>query len=330
MAGNMSAPDERVGEALFAAQHLTRDDDSAFGAASPARSWRLPPSAGTHKQVAEQLSRIGIDTDAFERERAAGRAESERRLTRAKEDAVSQSGGRAESLRHLLDDSAAAFDDLVATTGDATTQYRTLDSPVQIWATDGIDLESTSIQPYNSQAKARMEASYYTSFFDAYLAGEEQLLHFQYLWGNPRQDAFAVLTVNAILALNGFGSAHSEGGITGGGSAMLDLEPTLDLIQTWTQPISSVPPQPGQSYRAARISANSTGFFSDDQTTYAVVFRGVQVSYEQAIVPPGQYLIIDVALRFYSETIDGKVNADFATGLFNVLSPFVQLAIVFA
>jgi hypothetical protein len=232
-------------------------------------------------------------------------------------------------VRHLLDDVVASFDDLVATTGDAPTQYQTLDSPVQIWATDGIDVESTTIQPYNSQAKVRMEASYYTSFFDAYLAGEEQLLHFQYLWGNPRQDASAVLNVNAIVALNGFCSAHSDGGITGGGTARLDLEPTLDLIQTWTQPISSVPPQPGQSYRVATISADSSGFFSDDQDTPAVIFRGTSVGYEQAVVPRGQYLIIDVALRLYSETIDGKVDADFATGLFNVISPFVSLAISF-
>lgn len=60
-----------------------------------------------------------------------------------------------------------------------------------------------------------------------------------------------------------------------------------------------------------------------------MIFRGTSVGYDQAIVPAGQYLIIDVALRLYSETIDGKVDADFATGLFYVQSPFVQLTISF-
>lgn len=328
MAAEMDKLDRRVREALSATKQRKRDEEP-FVAGSPAKVWRSPPSAGVSKLLAEQLGRIGIDAEALKRERAAGRAESERQLTTLKEDAVANSGGRAESVGHVLDDFAVSFDDLVVSPGEATTQYQTLDSPLQIWADDGIDLESSSIQPYHSQAKVRMEASYYTSFFGAYLAGEERLLHFQYLWGNPRQDASAVLSVNAVLALNGFCWAQSEGGITGGGSALLDLEPTVDLVQTWTQPISSVPPQPAQSYRVARIDADSSGLFSDDQTTYAVVYRGVAVGCEQVIVPPGQYLIIDVALRFYSSTIDGKVNADFATGLFSVLSPYVALVIVF-
>ena len=329
MAGTVSALDRRVREALSAAQHLKRDDDSAFVAGSRADVPRLPEGRRMRQQVVEQLRTMGVDTDGLEREMGAARARGQHRLTKDREAAVSQSGARAESLRHLLDDVIAGFDGLVATTGDAPTQYQTLDSPLQIWATDGITVESTTIQPYNSQAKMRMEASYYTSFFDAYLAGEEQFLHFQYLWGNPRQDASAVLNVNAIVALNGFCSAHSDGGIAGGGVARLDLEPTLDLIQTWTQPISSAAPQPGQSYRVARISAESSGLFSDDDDTSAVIFRGTSVGYDQAVVPAGQYLIIDVALRLYSETIDGKVDADFATGLFYVLSPFVQLAIAF-
>ncbi|RDH77767.1 hypothetical protein DVS77_15520 [Mycolicibacterium moriokaense] len=325
----MSTRDDRVQKSLVAAQHLKRDDDTAFGAANPARGRRVLPGKRVKEQVEEQLRCAGIATEALERELAAERAESERRLAELREEAVSQSGSRAESLRHLLDGAIAAVDGLVATTGDSATQYQTLDSPVQIWATDGIDVVSTSIEPYKSQAKVRMEASYYTSFFGAYLAGEEQLLHFQYLWGNPRQDASAVVDVNAIVALNGFCSAHSDGGITGGGTARLDLEPTVDLIQTWTQPLSSAPPQPGQSYRVASISADSSGLFSSDHDTSAVVFRGTAVGYQQEIVPAGAYLIIDVALRFYSETIDGKVTADFTTGLFNVQSPFVSLAIAF-
>lgn len=330
MAVTMSMLDERVRDSLVAARRMKRDDDAVFAAGNPARGRAVSEPTQMRQQVEEQLRRIGIDAEALERRRITGRAESRRRLATLKEDAVARSGPRAESLRHLIDDAVAALDGLVATTGDTATQYLTLDSPVQIWATDGIDLESTAIEPYRSQAKLRMEASYYTSFFDAYVAGEEQLVHFQYLWGNPRQDASAVVNVNAVVALNGVCSAHSDGGIAGGGIARLTLEPTLDLIQTWTQPISSAAPQPGQSYRVATVAADSTGLFSDDHDTFAVVFRGTSVGYDQAVVPPGQYLIIDVALRLYSETIDGKVTADFTTGLFNVSSPFVSLAIGFA
>lgn len=54
-------------------------------------------------------------------------------------------------------------------------------------------------------------------------------------------------TVNAFLILNGFSSAHSQGGWFLGGKAELTLDPTLDLVQTWTQPIS--PPRPGVARR---------------------------------------------------------------------------------
>jgi hypothetical protein len=318
----------RVREALVAARDMAGAADARRAAGVTSRGRRLPQSTRARALVAEHLARIGLDAAAVERELAAERAESHSRLEELKAAAVAQSAAQAASLRHLVDTERAALDGLVATTGLATTQYLALDSPVEIWATDGVDLESSIIQPYNSRAKARLDAHLYHGWQGAYLLGDQESLHFYYLWGNPRDDAYAVLTVNALLTLNGFCSAHSRGGLFLGGIAKLNLDPTLDLVQTWTQPISSAPPQGGQSQHALDITADSTGFDTDDQTTYAVEFRGFLVSYEQAIVPPGQYLIIDVALSLYSEVDNGEVSADFATGEFYVLSPFVQLAIL--
>jgi hypothetical protein len=133
--------------------------------------------------------------------------------------------------------------------------------------------------------------------------------------------------LNGLLSLNGFCSAHSRGGWFFGGKGELTLDPTLDLVQTWTQPISSAPPQSGESQNALDLLADSTGFHTDDQTTYDVVFRGFLLGYQQEIVPPGQYLIIDVALRLGSYVENGEVSADFATGEFYVMSPLVQLVI---
>ncbi|MCW2690323.1 MAG: hypothetical protein JWR37_5213 [Mycobacterium sp.] len=321
---------QRVREALIAARDMTRAADARSLAGGTATVQRLPQSTRVRALVAERLARIGLDAAAVERELAAERAEGHRRLGELKADAVAQSASRAASLSRVVNNEVTVLDGLEATTGPGTTQYQTLDSPVEIWATDGMNLESSTIAPYNSLAKARYDGRFYHEGTGAWLetVGQE-LLHFYYLWGNPRQDAYAVLTVSAILALNGFCSAHSRGGLIEGGDARLQLDPTLDLVRTWTQPISSAPPQVGQSWHALDITADSTGVFTDDQTTYAVEFRGFQLSYEQAIVPPGQYLIIDVALSLTSNFLDGEVSADFATGLFYVLSPFVQLAIMF-
>lgn len=319
----------RVREALSAARDLSRSADARGGAAGVSRGQRLPQGARARALAAEQLARIGFDAAAVERELAAERAQSRHRLEQLKADAVAQSGVRSGSLRHLVDAQRAALGGLIGI-GSPTTQYVALDSPVEIWATDGVNLESTTIEPYNSRAQLRLDASLYEGLTGAYLISwDYQRLHFYYLWQNTREDVSAVLTVNGFLILNGFCSAHSRGGWFFGGQGELTLDPTLDLVQTWTQPISSAPPQSGESQNALDLLADSTGFHTDDQTTYDVVFRGFLLGYQQEIVPPGQYLIVDVALRLGSLVDNGEVSADFATGEFSVTSPLVQLSVLY-
>jgi hypothetical protein len=317
----------RIREALTAARDLSRAADARGGAGSFSTGRRLPQSKQARALAAEQLVRMGFDATAMERELAAERAESHRRLEELKADAVAQSGVRADSLGRMVDAQRAALGGVVGI-GPPTTQYLALDSPVEIWATDGMNLESTTIEPYKSRAQLRLDTSLYESLNGAYLIEwNYELVHFYYLWGNTQENASAVVTVNGILSLNGFCSAHSRGGWFFGGKAEQTLDPTLDLVQTWTQPISSAPPQSGESQNALDLLADSTGFHTDDQTTYDVVFRGFVLGYQQEIVPPGQYLIIDVALRLGSWVENGEVSADFATGEFYVMSPLVQLVI---
>jgi hypothetical protein len=320
----------RIRQALAAARDPSRVEGARGSAGSFLTGRRLPQSKHARALAAEQLVRIGFDTRAVERELAAERAQSHRRLEQLKADAVAQSGVRADSLRRVVDARRAALGGVVGI-GPPPTQYLTLDSPVEIWATDGVNLESTTIEPYKSRAQFRLDASLYIdeSSPGAHLFEMNyQLIHFYYLWGNTQENAStAIVTVNAILSLNGFCSAHSRGGWFFGGKGELRLDPTLDLVQTWTQPISSAPPQSGETQNALDLLADSTGFFTDDQTTYDVVFRGFLLGYQQEIVPPGQYLIIDVALRLGSFADNAEVSADFATGEFYVMSPLVELVV---
>jgi hypothetical protein len=313
----------RISEVVAAAKNFSRTAEARGASVST-----LPQSTRASAVAAEHLARIGLDDATMERELAAERAENHRRLEELKADAVAQSAARAESLRRLVGDQLARLDRLVATTGTATTQYLGLNTPIEIWTTDGLNLESSTIQPNNSRAKIHFDASFYHGLNGAYLTEMQYVwLHFYYLWGNPRQDADAVVTVNAVMILNGSCSAHSQGGLVKSGRAALTLDPTLDLVQPWTQPISSAPPQAGETQNALNLIADSTGNFTSDQTTHAAVFRGFILTYDQAIVPPGQYLIIDVALKLGWATNNGEVHADFATNEFDVMCPFVTLAI---
>ncbi len=318
----------QVRKLLLAARDLSRAADAPQRASDSTRGRRLPQSTQVRALAAEKLAQMGFDNATVERALAAERAESHRHLEKLKADAVAQSPARALSLQRLVDARRAALEG-VAGFWPPATQYLAIDSPVEIWATDGVNLESTTIEPYKSRAQFRLDASLYEHIPGAYLIGwEYEFVHFYFLWKNP-ESVSAVVAVNPYLILNGFCSAHSQGGWFFGGKGELTLDPTLDLVQTWTQPLSSAAPQSGETWNALDLIADSTGFHTDDQTAYDVLFRGFLLGYEQEIVPPAQYLIIDVALRLGSYVENAEVSADFATGEFYVMSPLVDLTIVY-
>jgi hypothetical protein len=313
---------DRIREALIAARELASVGAARQAAAGTASGRVLPQGLRVRALLAEHLARIGPDAAAVERELAAGRAEVARRLEDRKTEAVRQSASRADALRGIV---AAQRDALEAVAASGPVEYHAIDSPVEIWATDGVDLASATVEPFNSRAKVRLDVQLYHGWHYAVLQGPPEFLHFSFLWHNPR-DTYSVVNVSGWMALNGFCSAHSRGGTVLGGYSRLRLDPALDLVQTWTQPISSAPAHAGQTQHALDLSADSRGVFTDDQTTFAVEFRGYLLDYQQAIVPPGQYLIIDVALTFTPEADNGEVHADFATGEFDILCPLVEVA----
>src|SRR5262249_46427056 len=222
---NMTKLDSRIHRALVAARDLSRAADAPHGASYSTKGRQLPQSIRVRSQAAERFARMGFDKATVERELAAERAQSHRRLEELKADAVAQSPARAHSLQRLVDDRRAALEGIVAI--GPRTQYLALDSPVEIWATDGVNVESTTTEPYKSRAQIRLDASLYEDWQGAYLIGwNYEFVHFYFLWRNE-ESVSAAVDVNAFLILNGFCSAHSQGGWFFGGKGELTLDPTL-------------------------------------------------------------------------------------------------------
>ncbi|MDJ0357458.1 hypothetical protein [Paenarthrobacter sp. PH39-S1] len=84
---------------------------------------------------------------------------------------------------------------------------------------------------------------------------------------------------------------------------------------------------PGTTATPISSANGSTAAPASDRLTWARPNRG-STCYEQAIVPPGQYLIIAVALAVSYSYIDGTVSTDFASAAFDALCPFVQVVIL--
>lgn len=109
----MTKLNSRLREALIAARDLSGAADAPHGAGDSTRGRKLPQSTRVRALVAEQLVRMGFDATAIERELAAERAKSHRRLEELKAEAVAQSGVRADSLRGMVDAQRAALGGVV-------------------------------------------------------------------------------------------------------------------------------------------------------------------------------------------------------------------------
>lgn len=325
-----SGQSAQIRAAIAAARELAAVRDTRRDAAGFASGRTFPPASTPARALAADfLARAGIDTDKLERDMATAREENRRRLDEAKAEAMNQAAAQAERLNAVVKDRQAALEAL-AVPGPATAiQYTALNSPVEIWTTDQLQLASSSIIPWNSRAKVSYDGKLYGNGWHYAIleaAGTEEL-HFYFLWQNPG-DRSAIVTVDAFLVLNGYCTVHSRGGVSDGGEAQLSVDAAVDLIQTWTVPISSPVSQPGQTQRALDLAVDSHGWFSDDHTKTAFVYRGFDLRYEQAIVPPGQYLIIDASVAFSYAFINGEVDADFASAAFDISCPFVQVSVL--
>ena len=289
----------------------------------------LPASTSPMAEAAAAfLDRSGVDRHQLERDLAGLRKENSRRLAQAKAEAMEHSAAHAKRLATVMQERRAALEAIIAASPPSGIQYVALDSPVEIWTTDALEMTSSSIQPWNSWAKVDYKGQLYGGFPSALLAADgTETLHFYFLWQNTRA-GYAVITVDAFLVLNGYCSVHSGGGIIDGGEAVLSLDAQQDLLQTWTGPISSPVAQSGQTQRALDLAVDSRGWLTDGQTATAIVYRGYDLRYEQAVVPPGQYLIIDAAVAFGYGYLDGEVDADFASAAFQISCPFVQVAVL--
>ena len=314
-----------VQDALAAARRLAQS--KAAGSPRVNSGTLLPPSASAGGVVARQLAGIGFDIAAVEAAVAADRAQDSRRLTQARAAAVEQSEARAAEMRVIVDGwKAPPPIGLKPIFPQTSTVY--LDGPEEIGATDGIDLQTSTIAPYDSRVQARWD---FTNEFDGIYTdmGDEQSIHFSYFWTNPSGDAYAGVSIMAPVVLDGFCEVHSRGGFFApAGSASLVSVPTLNIVQGWTQPVSYAPSQANQSWPLPELSVASSGYLhSSDETKTAAEAGVYPLSYSQVFVPPSEFIVVDVAMQFTAQTFNGRIAADFASGGYQVLSPYVQLTI---
>jgi hypothetical protein len=76
------------------------------------------------------------------------------------------------------------------------------------------------------------------------------------------------------------------------------------------------------------LSTNTGGWGSVGAIESQKVFDGYFLQLSEAIVPPGEMVLIEFALAMNYFSSDGNVEIDFSSGDFNILSPFASVTIL--
>jgi hypothetical protein len=170
------------------------------GAASPAEV--AADQRAAWKLIEYWATKNGLEDDKFEAIRARSQAELQRIANERKAAAVAQSAAVMQSFIHAVEGKRKSFDTLIAAAPPVKPAFVTLDSPYQIWATQGIGMPVSNIVPWNSFAKVTLDSGK--------TQGYEEV-GFDFAWENP-SDRYAVINVDGYLVFSGVIEATQSGG----------------------------------------------------------------------------------------------------------------------
>jgi hypothetical protein len=189
-----------------------------------------------------------------------------------------------------------------------------LESPILIWPSAGLVLDSSSIEPWNSTAKFRVQSS------DSY---GSPALSFWYIWVN-RGEKFVLINVAGMLVVNGFCLVGSDGGtLPGFRVSAVEIDANLALLDGTSTAAQTSPIQP-----VVFLSTDTSGWFASSAIDWQIVFDGTILRFNELIVPPGEVALIEVVLTVNYVSADGHVDVDFSSGEFNVMSPFAAVTVL--
>jgi hypothetical protein len=322
----------QIKAALIAAKNLAASEDALREPAAllrPSLAQRSPILRANERTAERLLTSVldksGFDFAKFEEIQAHNRAECRRILEAQQAQAVKRSAEAKATFRSAVDNRRKIIEQLVASTntaGNVQISQVVLNEPFMIGPTGpAIDLsfDESHIEPWNSWAKFTIDST-------GSLGGD--VVNFFFSWENS-SDQYVVIDVDSWLMLNGSCKLDIPGHLFDYELASMEILLNLSLQEWWNQPPTTPPFEELQSYELLKNFALEKpvfgGFISPQSRA---VFRTVDLRYNFELVPPGGTVIIAVGPSITWENDGGGgIEADFDTGDFEVMCPFVQLHI---
>jgi hypothetical protein len=208
---------------------------------------------------------------------------------------------------------------LISQDGQSSERFL-LGKPFLIWPTPGLEMDDAQYIQNNSFAKVQVSTS--GSRYDA--------LRFYYLWDNPR-NAYSVIDIDGFIIFNGLIKVGAGGGVFPGDRwSRVTIDGVLEVYEWWTQPPTSIYPQPDQVVEAANPHFESEGWSETGGILPFPVFRGYDLRCSQFVVPPLATAVLAVTAKINSTNGSDSSNSvvDFSSGSFQIGSPFVTINLV--
>ncbi len=266
----------------------------------------------SEKMVSGSLKEAGLDLKKFQALHEQQSAELERMVAQHKADALRLAKQRKDTRFSSIAAQSKALGDLAARSDFFPYPTFTLDTPFLIWTIPLADIADSAAVPFGSWAKFDFKTS------DSLI----QKVGFYFYWANPYTD-YAVINAATFMSATGHLRAHAPWG-WGVNTSSVEATALFNLWFGWPTGVTS------STYAGAYLGgtgALSAPMIGPDVEATSIS-SGVSLSTTLFAVPPGDVVVFEVALELDCENDSGNIDADFASGDFQIACPVVVFSLL--
>jgi hypothetical protein len=266
----------------------------------------------SEKMMTGFLKEAGLDLKKFQVMQEQRNAELERMVAKHKSEALRLASKRKDTLYSSIAAQSKALADSASGVDLFPYPTFTLDTPFLIWTIPLADIADSAAVPFGSWAKFDFKTSQTVN----------QKVGFYFYWANPYTD-YAVINAATFMSATGHLRSHAPWGL-GTNTSLVEADALLNLWFGWPSGVIS------STYASANLggsTALSTTFIGPD-TEGTSISSGVSLSTTMFAVPPDDVVVFEVALLLDCENDSGNIDADFASGDFQITCPVVVFSLL--
>ena len=299
-------------KAIISAETSRLKNDPNFHADRMQQSILQKDQRESNKAISELLKNAGLDLREFQ-------ALQERRDNVCLEMVAGHKAEALEQAKAIGDRFSSNYTDqikawqTIAAIPETPVRRIVLNAPFLIWSYPFSAITDSATVPWGSWVKCRVKNTDGIG---------TQKVSFFYYWKNNASD-YAVITVSNLMKATGHLKAHAPWTF-GVNTSRIYASARLGLWFGIPSDINAPSFEKKDIGSSSALSFITTGGNTNGFTVNSVT----SLAKNTFAVPPGEIVVIETALAIDYENEDGDIDADFESGDFSVISPFVVVRLL--